>query len=381
MKLICNQRELSDSLSLVNRAISARPSHPILANVLLVADADANQITLTAFDLSLGIRTTIEAEVKKSGTIAMPAKLLNDIVVRLDGQITLTIKTKKEEGLENLIVELKTANGKYQIRGMESGDFPELPELDKTSPTIQVTAATLLEGLRGTLFTASSEETKQILTGVHLTVDEHKFEFATTDGHRLAVVETENVLNNNDKKEITIPAKGLRELERMLANTSGEQVVTLHFDEGQAIFEWEGQRLTSRTLDGQYPTYQQLIPRQFQREVIIEKRALVSVLERVAVFADSKNNVVKFSFDQGKQELILSVEAQDLGNAMEAIPVQITGDNIEVAFNVKYLMEGLKAIPAPELVMSINTSLTPVILTPLTGVKMTYLVMPIQLRN
>jgi DNA polymerase-3 subunit beta len=380
MKLICNQRELSDSLSLVNRAIPARPSHPILANVLLVADADTNQITLTAFDLSLGIRTTIEAEVKKSGTIAMPAKLLNDIVARLDGQITLTIKTKKEEGLENLIVELKTANGKYQIRGMESDEFPELPELDKTSP-IKTTATTLLEGLRGTLFTASSEETKQILTGVHLTVDKHKFEFATTDGHRLAVVETENQVENKDKKEITIPAKALRELERMLGNASGEQVVELHFDEGQAIFEWAGQRLTSRTLDGQYPAYQQLIPRQFQREVIIDKRTLISVLERVAVFADSKNNIVKFSFDKEKQELILSVEAQDLGNAMEAIPVQITGDNIEVAFNVKYLMEGLKAIPAPELVMSINTSLTPVILTPLTGVKMTYLVMPIQLRN
>lgn len=381
MKLICNQRELSDSLSLVIRAIPARPSHPILANVLLVADADTNQVTLTAFDLSLGIRTTIEAEVKKSGTIAMPAKLLGDIVSRLGaGQITLTSKVKKEEGVENLVVGLKTANGKYQIRALESEEFPSLPELDKTSP-IQTTAATLLEGLRGTLFTASSEETKQILTGVHLTVDEHKFEFATTDGHRLAVVETENVLKNGDKKEITIPAKALRELERMLVNTVDEQVVELHFDEGQAIFEWAGQRLTSRTLDGQYPAYQQLIPRQFQREVIIDKRTLISVLERVSVFADSKNNVVKFNFDNGKQELILNVEAQDLGNAMEAIPVQMTGDDMEVAFNVKYLMEGLKAIPASEIVMSINTSLTPVILTPLTGVKMTYLVMPIQLRN
>ena len=381
MKFTCHQSDFSASLNLANRAISARPSHPILTNVLLNADVDTNQITVTAFDLSLGICTTFDAEVKKSGTIAMPAKLLNDIVSRLGaGQITLTSKVKKEEGVENLVFGLKTANGKYQIRALESEEFPSLPELDKTSP-IQTTAATLLEGLRGTLFTASSEETKQILTGVHLTVDEHKFEFATTDGHRLAVVETENVLNNKDKKEITIPAKALRELERMLANTSGEQVIELHFDEGQAIFEWAGQRLTSRTLDGQYPTYQQLIPRQFQREVIIDKRSLISVLERVAVFADSKNNIVKFSFDKSKQELILSVEAQDLGNAMESIPVQMTGDDIEVAFNVKYLMEGLKAMSAPELVMSINTSLTPVILTPITGVKMTYLVMPIQLRN
>ena len=167
----------------------------------------------------------------------------------------------------------------------------------------------------------------------------------------------------------------------MLGNTDNEQVVALHFDQGQAVFEWEEQCLTSRTLDGQYLTYEQLIPRQFQREVIIDKRALVSVLERVAVFADSKNNIVKFSFDNAKQELILSVEAQDLGNAMESIGVQITGDNIEVAFNVKYLMEGLKAIPTNELVMKLNTSVTPVILTPLAGVKMTYLVMPVQLRS
>jgi DNA polymerase-3 subunit beta len=381
MKFICNSHEFSANLSLANRAIPARTTHPILANVLVNADADTNQVTLTAFDLSLGIRTTFDAEVKESGTIAMPAKLLNDIVSRLGvGEITLTTKTKKEELVENSIVELKTANGKYQIRGMETEEFPSLPELDKTSP-IQVTAATLLSGLRGTLFAASTEESKQILTGVHISAAEQEFEFATTDGHRLAIVQAESILENGDKKEVTIPASSLRELERMLANKAPEQIVVLYLDDGQAIFSWPGQRLTSRTLDGQYPTYQQLIPHQFQREVIIDKRGLISILERVAVFTDSKNNIVKFSFDNVKQELILSVDAQDSGNAMESVAIQMIGDDIEVAFNVKYLLEGLKAIPASEIVLSINGSLTPVILTPLTGVKMTYLVMPIQLRS
>jgi DNA polymerase III subunit beta len=305
--------------------------------------------------------------------------LLNDIVSRLGvGQITLITKIKKEELVENSVVELKTANGKYQIRAMESEEFPSLPELEKTSP-IETTAATLLSGLRGTLFAASTEETKQILTGVHINASEQEFEFATTDGHRLAIVQTESILQNKDKKEVTIPASSLRELERMLANKAPEQIVALHLDEGQAIFEWPGQRLTSRTLDGQYPTYQQLIPRQFQREVIIDKRGLISVLERVGVFADSKNNIVKFSLDNVKQEVIVSVNAQDSGSAMESVAIQMTGDDIEVAFNVKYLLDALKVISASEIVMSINTSLTPVILTPLTGVKMTYLVMPLHL--
>ncbi len=387
MKLVCTQSDLNTNLSLTSRAVPSRPTHPVLANVLLVADADTNQVSLTAFDLSLGIRTSFTAEVMQSGTIALPAKLLNDITSRLaEGEITLedeSAATANNPAAEGLIVTLTPTSGRYQVRAMGGEEFPELPVIDSNQP-IYLTATALIEGLRGTLFATSGDETKQVLTGVHLKVLADALEFAATDGHRLAVVETdnENPEAGETQLEVTVPARALRELERMLAHSAdAQEAIALHLDQGQIVFEWQNQRLTSRTLDGQYPAYRQLIPRQFEREVTMDRRQLLSTLERIAVLADQKNNIVKVSIDSGAQELTLSVEAADIGNAVESMPAQISGDDIDIAFNVKYLMEGLKALPATEILMQLNSNLTPVIFTPLGGVKMTYLAMPVQLRN
>jgi DNA polymerase-3 subunit beta len=168
----------------------------------------------------------------------------------------------------------------------------------------------------------------------------------------------------------------------MLAHSSeSEEPVALYFDQGQVVFEFGNQRLTSRTLEGQYPAYHLLIPKQFQTELTLERKQFLSSLERIAVLADQKNNLVKVSLNGDAQEITLSVESQDVGSAMETMPAQISGEDIDIAFNIKYLMEGLKALPASEILMQMNTNLTPVIFTPLGGLKMTYLAMPVQLRN
>ncbi|MDZ8027719.1 MAG: DNA polymerase III subunit beta [Nostoc sp. SerVER01] len=387
MKLVCAQSDLSTNLSLVSRAVPSRPTHPILANVLLQADAETNQVSLTAFDLSLGIRTSFNAEVWEGGAIALPAKLLVDITSRLpEGEITLddeSALTGATSSGEGLIVTLTPKSGYYQVRAMGPEEFPELPVIENTE-VLHLTTAALIEGLRGSLFATSADETKQVLTGVHLTVKQDTLEFAATDGHRLAVVETSNErpLDGTSQLEVTVPARALRELQRMLAHSaSSDEPVALHFDQGQVVFAWQNQRLTSRTLEGQYPAYRQLIPRQFERQVTIERRQFISTLERIAVLADQKNNIVKLSIDSEAQEIILSCEAQDVGSGREPMPAQISGENIDIAFNIKYLMEGLKELPSSEIQMHLNQSLTPVIFTPLGGLKMTYLAMPVQLRS
>ncbi|MEH2468552.1 DNA polymerase III subunit beta [Nostoc sp.] len=387
MKLVCSQSDLSTNLSLVSRAVPSRPTHPVLANVLLQADAQTNQVSLTAFDLSLGIRTSFNAEVWQGGAIALPAKLLVDITSRLpEGEITLddeSALTGATSGGEGLIVTLTPKSGHYQVRAMGPEEFPELPVIENTE-VIHLTTTALIEGLRGSLFATSADETKQVLTGVHLTVKQDTLEFAATDGHRLAVVETSNErpLGGTSQLEVTVPARALRELQRMLAHSaSSDEPVALYFDQGQVVFSWQNQRLTSRTLEGQYPAYRQLIPRQFERQITIERRQFVSTLERIAVLADQKNNIVKVSIDSEAQEITLSCEAQDVGSGRESMPAQISGENIEIAFNIKYLMEGLKELPSSEIQMYLNQSLTPVIFTPLSGLKMTYLAMPVQLRS
>lgn len=379
MKLVCTQSDLSTNLSLVSRAVPSRPTHPVLANVLLSADAESQQVSLTAFDLSLGIRTSFSAVVETGGEIALPAKLLFDIVSRLpQGEIALVDET----GEASLSATITSASGEYHVRGMGVEEFPALPVVEGEAVYLRVEA--LIEGLRSALFATSADETKQVLTGLHLTCGQDSLEFAATDGHRLAVVQSTNESADTEAElqlEVTIPSKALRELERMLGTRSPTEPLALHVDQGQVVFELQEQRLTSRTLEGQYPAYRQLIPRQFERQITLERRLLLSALERIAVLADQKNNIVKFSIDSVNQELALSVEAQDVGSGRESMPAQISGDSIEVAFNVKYLMEGIKALPSSEIQMQLNTSLSPVILTPLGSLKMTYLIMPVQIRS
>ena len=412
MKLVCTQSDLSTNLSLVSRAVPSRPTHPVLANVLLTADAQSGQVSLTAFDLSLGIRTSFPGKVITGGEVTLPAKLLNDIVSRLpEGEITLDDET----GEVALVATITSASGHYQVRGMGAEEFPELPIVEKGEAVYYLPTEALIEGLRGSLFATSSDETKQVLSGVHLKVQpvsipdndyDCSLEFAATDGHRLAVVQYEGLglgLGECDAShqssdasrrsdsspspspspalDVTVPAKALRELERMLGMRQSTEPLALHFDQGQLVFDWASQRLTSRTLEGQYPAYRQLIPRQFERQITLERRQLLSALERISVLADQKNNIVKFSIDSFNQELALSVEAQDVGSGRESLPAQISGESIEIAFNIKYLMDGLKALPSSEIQMQVNEPLTPVILTPLGSLKMTYLIMPVQIRN
>ena len=387
MKLVCSQNSLSTNLTLVSRAVSSRPSHPILANILLVADADLQQIRLSAFDLSLGIQTSFPADVIAGGTLTLPAKLLTDIVSRLpEGDITLE-DGNGETADANFLTTLTCASGRYQVRGMSAEEFPELPVVE-AGQIMHLSVESLIEGLRSSLFSASSDETKQVLTGVHLTMQPDGLEFAATDGHRLTVVQTVNADAAEAKPgkdpdhalDVTIPAKALQELTKMLERQTGSDVA-VHFDQSQVVFEWTDQRLTSRLLEGQYPNYRQLVPRQFARQVTAERRLLLSALERIAVLADQKNNIVKLTLDSTNQLLSLSVDAQDVGSGKETIPAQITGDDLDVAFNVKYLMDGLKTIATTEIQIQLNTATSPAIVTPLGSIKMTYLVMPVQVRN
>ncbi|HBL13963.1 MAG TPA: DNA polymerase III subunit beta [Cyanobacteria bacterium UBA11162] len=398
MKLICTQGELNTNLSLVLRAVPSRPTHPVLANVLFEADTATQQVRLTAFDLSLGIQTSFDANVEEEGAIAIPAKLLNDIVSRLpDGEITLEDNVGEpvnQNDVNSLIVILTSTSGRYQMRGMDVEEFPPLPQVE-AGVTLQLPVEALTEGLRGSLFATSADETKQVLTGVHLTVQQENLEFAATDGHRLAVVETMNKAERAEDDtdegeesnestssfELTLPARTLRELERMLGMRQSDDTVTLHFEQGQIVFQGGEYRLTSRTLEGQYPAYRQLIPRQFQRQIAIDRRQLLSSVERIAVLADPKNNIVKFTIDSVNQQIDLSVESQDIGSATESMSAQVTGDSLDIAFNIKYLTDGLKALSTSNIQMQMNGGNSPVILTPLGGLKMTYLIMPVQLRE
>lgn len=367
MKFNCEQSVLNAHLSIVNRAVPSRPTQPILANIKLVADKANQTISLTAFDLAVGIESIMSAEVEESGAIALPSKLLSDIISRLpNGAIAF-------ESMGDYQMRITSLSGSYSVRGLDVSEFPELPKLE--SEKILIPVGALKSGLQGTLTASSSDETKQVLCGVRISSTENQLEFAATDGHRLAIATQEYQI----KSELgaTIPSRALREVERILSDEDEE--IELQIDGAQAIFANDIYRLTCRTLEGQYPAYQQLIPREFERWVVCDRRQLIGALSRVEVIASQKNNIVVLKIESDR--ITISAESSEVGKASESMPAEMTGDPIDVAFSCRYLMDGLKVIASTEVKISINKAISPVILTPVGGDKMTYLLMPIQIRS
>ena len=385
MKVVCSQSELNAALQLVSRAVATRPTHPVLANVLLTADAGTNRLSLTGFDLNLGIQTSLAASVETSGAITLPARLLGEIVSRLASDSPITLAT--EESGEQ--VQLTSLSGNYQMRGLSADDYPELPMVE-SGMTLKLQPAGLVQALKGTLFASSSDEAKQLLTGVHLRFNDKALEAAATDGHRLAVLQVDDALqdsanSSDDAAEgfaVTLPARSLREVERLMAGWRSDDPVSLFCDRGQVVFLAADQMVTSRTLEGTYPNYGQLIPDGFNRTLALERRALIAALERIAVLADQHNNVVKFSSQPDGGVVQISADAQDVGSGSESLPASLTGDAIQIAFNVRYVLEGLKAMGSDRVVLHCNAPTTPAVLKPEGDAEaFTYLVMPVQIRS
>jgi DNA polymerase-3 subunit beta len=385
MKLVCSQAELNAALQLVSRAVASRPTHPVLANVLLTADAGTDRLSLTGFDLNLGIQTSLPASVDSSGAVTLPARLLGEIVSKLSSDSPVSLSS--DVGADQ--VELTSSSGSYQMRGMPADDFPELP-LVENGTALRVDPSSLLKALRATLFASSADEAKQLLTGVHLRFNQKRLEAASTDGHRLAMLTVEDALHTEisadesepDELAVTLPARSLREVERLMASWKGNDPVSLFCERGQVVVLAADQMVTSRTLEGTYPNYRQLIPDGFSRTIDLDRRAFVSALERIAVLADQHNNVVRIATEPATGLVQISADAQDVGSGSESLPAEINGDAVQIAFNVRYVLDGLKAMDCDRVRLSCNAPTTPAILTPSNdNPGLTYLVMPVQIRS
>ena len=386
MKLSCSQADLNTALQLVSRAVSNRPTHPVLANVLLAADEVTGKLRLTGFDLSLGIQTSISASIEDSGAITLPAKLFGEIVSKLSNDSPL-ILTSDETSQQ---VELTSKSGTYQVRGMLADDFPDLP-LVESGTSLKLNPLLLSNAIKSTLFASSTDDAKQLLTGINLTFDGYGIESAATDGHRLAVLNLNNILSesqdvNNpldvDKFSITLPSKSLREVEKFLSACDISKPINFFIDKGQVVFISVDEIITIRALEGSYPNYSQLLPESFSNVLEFDRKEFIASLERVAVLADQHNNVIKITTDSSAKLIKISTDAQDIGTGFESLPVSFKGESFQIAFNVRYLLDGLKVIDSNFIKLSCNAPTTPAVFSPINSdINFTYLVMPIQIRN
>ena len=389
MEIVCNQNELNNSIQLVSKAVASRPTHPILANILLTADQGTNKVSLTGFDLNLGIQTSFEASVKNSGAITIPSKLLSEIVNKLPSETPVSLEVDNQS--DNVLI--KSDRGSFNLKGIPSDDYPNLPFVE-SGTSLNIDPRSFLKALRLTIFASSNDDSKQLLTGVNFSFKQKYLESASTDGHRLAVVLIANQENNSetiDDKEtlfssddylsVTIPTRSLREIERLVSLKSTENSIKFFYDKGQVVLISANQIITTRTLEGNYPNYSQLIPDTFSKLFKFKTKQLIEALERIAILADQQSSVVKIKLDENDLAQI-SADAQDIGSASESIPVSYSGDQFDIAFNVRYLLEGLKVITSENVILKCNLSTTPAIFVPEDNFdSFTYLVMPVQVRS
>ena len=385
MEIICNQNELNNAIQLVSKAVASRPTHPILANILLTADQGTNKISLTGFDLNLGIQTSFDGTVKNSGAITIPSKLLSEIVNKLPNETPVSLEV--DESSDNILI--KSDRGSFNLKGIPSDDYPNLPFVE-SGTSLNIDPSSFLKALKLTIFASSSDDSKQLLTGVNFTFNLKYLESAATDGHRLAVVlvdnkenfdEKEDFASNEENLSVTIPTRSLREIEKLVSLRSSENSIKLFYDKGQVVFISSNQIITTRTLEGSYPNYSQLIPDNFTKLFTFNTKKIIESLERIAVLADQQSSVVKIKLNE-KDLALVSADAQDIGNASELVPVSFDFDQFDIAFNVRYLLEGLKVISSENVIFKCNLPTTPAVLVPEDNINsFTYLVMPVQVRS
>jgi len=390
IKLVCTQDNLANHLELVSKAVPAKPTHPVLGNVLLVACKKTQRVQLTVFDMSLAIQTSFDANVQSPGDMTIPVGLLSDIVGKFSpGDITLVSRealnregedsedngnsaTLPEAVSNSPVATLIAACGRYQVRGLSSEEFPAIPEV-KTAQTICIPAETLKEGLKGSLFATATDEGKHILTGVYFKIGQDSLEFAATDGHRLVVLNT-SIQGFSKKKqaeitqplELTVPAKSLAELERILSSRTSADPVELSYSTLDALieFRWGAQRLVTRCLEGTYPAYPDLLQQDFQHQVTLEKAPFIKAIERIAVLADKKEKTLSIRINSEAQQVSLSL-FREFGNGLEQMAAHVKSDgNLSISFNIKYLLEGAKAIASSQLQMHLTQRDGPAILVP-----------------
>jgi DNA polymerase III subunit beta len=375
MKLTIEQSKLAEILETAYLAISPKPTDPILGNILLIADEDGI-VSATGTNLNLTIHTTTTANVEISGQVALPAKLLTDTVSNVKGEITLEV--------ENQACIITHNSGKCRLIGGKSDEFPTLPKAE--NPTeINLSAKKLQAALEGTLYCASSDETKLVLTGVNFKIDTNKWQAASTNGHKLALVTGTLDREYSDPINFTVPGKSLGELNKILSQSADTSVCNILLSDRTIEFSLPNTKVISRLLEGEYPKINSLIPRSFEYEFTLERKGFESALKRVSYLAERKQKVVKILWELEATQATLYTEATDIGDAVDSVlmkSVTSNSENISIGLNIDYLIEGLKHISTDEIVVRCNKPTQPVIVCPMGGLlNQLYLVMPVEIKQ
>lgn len=368
MKFLTTKNNILSGVQMVQRAVSSKHTLPILAGIKL--SVSSNKLLLAATDLEIGIETWVPVNVIEEGEVVVPAKHFIEIVKRLP-DTNISIKYSLETN--NLIINYETSE--FTIKVWPAEEFPLLPELDDECSII-IKNGLLRNMIKQTTFASSADESRPLFTGVLMEVEDEKLRLIATDTHRLTL-RIGNIERSSElKPNLIIPAKTLNEINRLIKDDDEECIIKI--SENQASFSLANVNLISRMIEGQFPNYRQVIPKEFKTKIRIKSKALLETVERIALFTNEKDgsHIIKINVDEG---IMVITSQSEVGKGYEELPILLTGEELKIAFNAKYLIDILRVIESDEISLEMSGPLSPGIIKPVGSEEnYIYLILPVR---
>jgi DNA polymerase-3 subunit beta len=363
MKFTIEKKAFLDSLQVVQNVVSSRSTLPILSNVLVKAEND--KITFTTTDLEVTVTCGATASIDQEGSSTLPVRRLASIIRELpDGDVELELA-------DDDVATLTSGSSFFRIIGISAEEFPNIPDVP-SQYSYTLDQGIFREMLKKTSYAASTDETRYVLNGVLLNFGEDRLTMVATDGRRLALVENELELASGSEADIILPSKAVNELLHVL-DDEGELKISI--TDNQVIFEFNDILVATKLIDGVYPNYRQVIPASCDERVSIDRELLINALRRVGLIATDKSAPMKFTF--ADNELVLSVNTPDVGEARESIAIKYDGKPIPIAFNPDFLMDPLKNLSNDDVYFELTDELSPGVLK--ADIPFLYVLMPMRL--
>ncbi|WP_432797997.1 DNA polymerase III subunit beta [Poriferisphaera sp. WC338] len=366
MKVICDRSALVESLNLVGGVIISRTPKPVLTCVKVTAEGDV--LTLAGTDMEVAVRlTTPRVEVTESGEMLIPSDKLQQIV-RESVDPTLTIAADGEAA------HITGQDSKFKIYGYGVDDFPPIPEFDG-SADFEISAEELHRLIAMTIFATARENSRYAINGVLMERDKNKLSVVATDGHRLALAKGHCNSQNDTPQSAIVPTKALNLLLRLFDDA--EQTVSVKIQDGQILFATEQAVLSSNLVEGNFPPYADVIPKDGDKKATIATDVLVSAVRRAALLTNEESKGVRLAFDEGG--LTLSSRAPEMGEAEIKVEIdEYNGDPVEIGFNPAYMLDALKVADESQVHLDMKAGNKPGVLR--TGPQFLYVIMPVNLQ-
>jgi len=337
MKFTITRQNLHAGLAAVSSSIPSKTTLPVLSNILFHATADG--VWMSGTDLDVSVRVRVPAEVSEQGSLTAPGKKLQEIARELPDQ-PVEVATRGDQ------VELRCGRSNFKINGLPADEFPTLPEIDFASPW-SISGKDLQNLIQRTAFAVSTEESRPILNGVLWEVRDGDMRMVATNGHRLARMGVRSSTGASSSSDLIVPPAALQQVQKLFG---GETAVEVARGGNHLGFRSGETEVFTRLIEGQYPNYEGVIPRDNDKDAIIEKKPLESAVRRMAVVASDQTHRIRMRFHENRMEL--NVLTPDLGEGHDELELQYDGDEIEIGFNANYLLEVLRYMPTDEIKMT-----------------------------